>query len=56
MKPIRIAIVGAGHMGQSHADKVVELALEDGSVASAGVADTGLDRARRAATRNATRA
>jgi predicted dehydrogenase len=56
VKPIRIAIVGAGHMGQSHADKVVELALEDGSVASAGVADTVHERARRAATRNATRA
>jgi predicted dehydrogenase len=43
-------------MGQSHADKVVELALEDGSVAAAGVADTVLERARRAATRNSTRA
>jgi predicted dehydrogenase len=43
-------------MGQSHSDKVAELALEDGSVAAAGVADTVPERARRAATRNATRA
>jgi len=56
MTPVRVAIVGAGHMGQSHADKVAELAREDGSVAIAGIADTVLERARRAATRNRTRA
>jgi len=44
MRPLRIAVVGAGHMGRLHARTVAELARADGEVELAGVAD--LDRAR----------
>jgi len=43
---LRIAIVGAGHMGRAHARKVAELARTSGRVELAGVAD--LDAARAA--------
>jgi len=46
VKALRIAIVGAGHMGRAHAHKVAELALVGGGVELAGVAD--LDAARAA--------
>jgi len=42
---LRIAVVGAGHMGRAHARKVVELARSGGSVALAGVADVDAARA-----------
>jgi predicted dehydrogenase len=41
---LRIAVVGAGHMGRAHARKVAELARGGGEIALAGVAD--LDGAR----------
>jgi predicted dehydrogenase len=44
--PLRIAVVGAGHMGRAHARKVAELARQDPGVTLAGVAD--LDAARAA--------
>jgi predicted dehydrogenase len=49
MKPLRIAVVGVGHMGRFHAEKVAALAREDASVALAVVCDRHLDRARAAA-------
>lgn len=46
---IRIGIVGAGHMGRLHADKVARLAEEDDGVSFAGVADLALSRAQEVA-------
>ena len=51
MKPLRIAVVGVGHMGRFHAEKVAALAREDASVVLASVADRHLDRAQAAAER-----
>ena len=45
MKPLRIAVVGAGHMGRAHARKIAELARDGGGVALAGIADLDLARA-----------
>jgi predicted dehydrogenase len=45
VRPLRIAVVGAGHMGRAHARKVAELARQDGSVTLAGVADVDGERA-----------
>jgi predicted dehydrogenase len=42
---IRIAVVGVGHMGRLHAQKVVELGGREGAVALAGVADLDAERA-----------
>ncbi len=39
MKPLRIGVVGAGHMGRRHARKVTELAAEGCGVTLVGVAD-----------------
>ena len=39
MKPLRIAVVGAGHMGTFHAQKVCTLAAREGSFELRGVAD-----------------
>ena len=43
--PLRIAVVGAGHMGGHHARKVAELAAADGSVALRAVVDRDAERA-----------
>jgi predicted dehydrogenase len=43
--PLRILVIGAGHMGRAHARKVVELARANGSVSLAGVADLDAQRA-----------
>jgi predicted dehydrogenase len=48
---LRIAVVGAGHMGARHAEKVVRLGEADGSVTLSGVADLAGDKARRVAAR-----
>ena len=45
MRPLRIAVVGAGHMGRAHARKVAELARQDARVTLAGVADVDGERA-----------
>jgi len=42
---LRIAVVGAGHMGRAHARKVAELARQQGHVQLAGVADLEHERA-----------
>jgi predicted dehydrogenase len=44
MKPLRIAVVGVGHMGRLHAQAVAEIGRREGEVVLAGVAD--LDRTR----------
>jgi predicted dehydrogenase len=44
VKPVRLAVVGAGHMGRLHAAKIGALARETGGVALVAVAD--VDRAR----------
>lgn len=49
MKPARIAVVGAGHMGRLHAAKIDALARAEGSVVLAGVADLEAGRAREVA-------
>ena len=45
-RTIRIAVVGAGHMGSLHAKKVAELARAGEGVVLVGVADLELERAR----------
>jgi predicted dehydrogenase len=45
MKPLRIAVIGAGHMGRAHARKIAELARTQGGVSLAGVADVDAPRA-----------
>jgi predicted dehydrogenase len=52
---VRIAVIGAGHMGRHHAAKVAEL-RDGGGVAFAGVADLDLERARCIAAETGTRA
>jgi predicted dehydrogenase len=52
VKPLRIAVVGVGHMGRFHAEKVAALAREDASVVLAAVADRHLDRAQAAASQS----
>jgi len=47
VKPLRIAVVGAGHMGRSHAQKVAALSRRDARIALAGVVDVELERARK---------
>ncbi len=49
MKRVRIAVVGVGHMGRFHAEKVAALAREDAGVSLAGVVDRHPERARAAA-------
>jgi predicted dehydrogenase len=46
---LRVAVVGAGHMGRLHVEKVTALAASGEAVALAGVADADLERARAAA-------
>lgn len=47
MRPLRIVVVGAGHMGRHHARKVVELRSEGEALELAGVVDVAPERARR---------
>ncbi len=47
MKNIRLAVIGAGHMGRRHAEKVVQLLGRGVGVSLQGVADLELGRARR---------
>ena len=49
MKPLRIAVIGAGHMGRSHAQKVAALRERDGRVALGAIVDVDLERAQRLA-------
>ena len=56
MRPIRIGIVGAGHMGRRHAEKVAVLRDAGLSVTLAGIADPDVERARRVASEHRTRA
>jgi predicted dehydrogenase len=49
VKPLRVALVGAGHMGRSHAQKVEALRARDGRIALAAVVDVDLPRASRLA-------
>jgi predicted dehydrogenase len=46
VKPLRIVVIGVGHMGRLHAEKVATLAREDESVALAALVDHHADRAR----------
>ena len=48
-RPIRIAVVGAGHMGSLHAKKVVEAARAGETVVLAGIVDVHPERAQRLA-------
>ena len=43
MKPLRIAVVGVGHMGRHHAEKVAALARAGIGVELVGVADIDPD-------------
>jgi predicted dehydrogenase len=45
VKPLRLLVIGAGHMGRLHAAKVAELGSAEGGVALAGVADPHPERA-----------
>jgi predicted dehydrogenase len=49
VKPLRIAVVGVGHMGRHHARTVAELEREGAGVRLAGVVDVDVRRARRIA-------
>ncbi len=56
MRPLRIGVVGAGHMGRRHADKVAALRDAGLSVTLAGIADPDVERARSLASEHRTRA
>ncbi len=56
MRPLRIGVVGAGHMGRRHAEKVAVLRDAGLSVTLAGIADPDVERARRVASEHRTRA
>ncbi|MEN8159465.1 MAG: Gfo/Idh/MocA family oxidoreductase [Myxococcota bacterium] len=45
MKPVRLAVVGAGHMGRLHATKIAARARERGDAALVAVADLDRERA-----------
>ncbi len=49
MKPLRIAVVGAGHMGRRHAQKVAALCEADAGVELGAIVDIDLERAQRLA-------
>jgi predicted dehydrogenase len=53
--PVRIAVIGAGHMGRHHARKVAELCAAGGA-GFAGIADIDPDRRRRVAAETGARA
>jgi predicted dehydrogenase len=46
MKPLRLALIGVGHMGRFHAEKLAALARTDAGVELAVLVDRHLDRAR----------
>jgi predicted dehydrogenase len=56
VKPLRVAVIGVGHMGRFHAEKVAALARTDASVVLAAVCDRHLDRARAVGDAHAARA
>jgi predicted dehydrogenase len=56
VNPLRIAVVGVGHMGRRHAEKVYTLQRTGRGVSLAGVADHDLERARAVAAEFGTRA
>ena len=45
-EPVRIAVIGCGHMGRLHAHKVAQFAKESGEAVLSGVADRHAPRAR----------
>jgi predicted dehydrogenase len=49
VKPVRLAVVGAGHMGRLHAAKIAAQARETGELALVAVADVDLARAEQVA-------
>jgi len=51
VRALRIAVVGAGHMGARHAEKVARLGEAEGCVTLSGVADAAVDKARRVVAR-----
>jgi len=56
VKPLRIAVIGAGVMGRRHAEKVRDRGIRMGDVALAGVVDIDAERARTVAGDLGTRA
>ncbi len=56
MRALRIAVVGAGHMGARHAEKVARLGEAEGQVTLFGVSDVTVEKARRVAARWGARA
>jgi predicted dehydrogenase len=56
VKPVRIAVAGAGHMGKLHAAKVAALQQAGGGAVLAGVADLDAARARELAAQHGVRA
>ncbi len=56
MRGLRIAVIGAGHMGRRHAQKVAALSEQGGGLRLAGVADVDRARASRLALELGTRA
>ena len=56
MKPVRIAVVGAGHMGKLHAAKVAALGAAGGEAVLVAVADVDAGRAREVAAAHGVRA
>ena len=56
MKPVRIAVAGAGHMGKLHAAKVAALQQAGGDAALVAVADVDAERAREVAASHGARA
>ena len=56
MRPLRIGVVGAGHMGSRHAEKVAALRDAGLAIELAGIADPDVERARGVASEHRTRA
>jgi len=49
VKPLRVGVIGVGHMGRLHLAKLAELARAGGEVEVAGIVDVDAERARAAA-------
>ena len=56
MKPLRVVVIGCGHMGRRHAEKVVALGERDPRVALSAVVDVDLEVAESVASELGTRA
>jgi len=56
MKPVRLGVIGAGHMGRLHAAKIAARAREHGDATLVAVADLDRERAEAVATAEGTRA